>query len=393
MAQIPVSGPWITAKEVAYVTEAVSTAWYGKANKYHDLFEKNFAAYLGTRFAVCLPSCTSAIHLALLALGVGPGDEVIVPDITWIASAAPISYVGATPVFADINPRTWCLSAAALEECLTPRTRAVIPVDLYGGMPEWQAIRAVADLYGLAVIEDAAEALGSEYHGKKAGSLGDVGVFSFHGSKTLTTGEGGMLVTDRPEIYERVLFLRDHGRRPGDKMFWNTEVAYKYKMSSMQAALGVAQLERIEELVERKRQIFAWYQEELAGVEGLTLNFEAEGTNNTYWMVTAVLAEELGLGKERVMELMQEYGIDCRPFFHPLSSLPAYRHLPAAHEAWIRNPVSYRTSPYGVNLPSGLNLTAAQVRSVSQTLQGILTDGVPRVPPLYHPTAQVMEGR
>ena len=216
MERIPVSGPWITAKEVAYVSEAVATAWYGQANKYHELFEQNFAAYLGVRFAVCLPSCTSAIHLALLALGVGPGDEVIVPDITWIATAAPISYVGATPVFADIDPKTWCLSAASLEECITPRTRAVIPVDLYGGMPDWEAIRAVADLYGLAVIEDAAEALGSEYRSRQAGSLGDVGVFSFHGSKTLTTGEGGMLVTDRPEIYERVLFLRDHGRRPGD---------------------------------------------------------------------------------------------------------------------------------------------------------------------------------
>jgi perosamine synthetase len=393
MDHIPVSGPWITAKEVAYVTEAVSTAWYGQANKYHDLFEQNFAAYLGTKFAICLPSCTSAIHLALLALGVGPGDEVIVPDITWIASAAPISYVGATPVFADIDPRTWCLSAAALEECITPRTRAVIPVDLYGGMPDWEAIRTVADLYGLAVIEDAAEALGSEYQGRKAGSLGDVGVFSFHGSKTLTTGEGGMLVTDRADIYERVLFLRDHGRRPQDKMFWNTEVAYKYKMSSMQAALGVAQLERIEELVERKRQIFTWYQEELAGVEGLTLNLEAEGAKNTFWMVTAVLAEELGLGKERVIALMQENGIDCRPFFYPLSSLPAYENLPAAQEARKRNRLSYRISPYGVNLPSGLGLTAGQVRFVSQTLQSIVAGGVPRVAPLYQPTAQVMEGR
>jgi perosamine synthetase len=392
MEAIPVSGPSITAKEIAYVTEAVSSAWYGQANKYHDLFEKKFAAYLGVKFAVCLPSCTSAIHLALLALGVGPGDEVIVPDITWIASAAPISYVGATPVFADINPHTWCLSAAALEECITPRTRAVIPVDLYGGVPDWEAIRAVADLYGLAVIEDAAEALGSEYHGRKAGSLGDVGVFSFHGSKTLTTGEGGMLVTDRPEIYERVLFLRDHGRRPEDKMFWNTEVAYKYKMSSMQAALGVAQLERVDELVERKRQIFAWYQQGLAGVEGITLNFEAEGIKNTFWMVTAILAEQLGLSKERFIGLMKEHGIDCRPFFYPLSSLPAYRKVPQALEARRRNIVSYRISPHGVNLPSGLNLTAAQVRYVSQTLQDIL-GSVLRATSLYHHAAHLMEAR
>jgi perosamine synthetase len=260
-------------------------------------------------------------------------------------------------------------------------------------VPDWEAIRAVADLYGLAVIEDAAEALGSEYRGRKTGSLAEVGVFSFHGSKTLTTGEGGMLVTDRPEIYERVLFLRDHGRRPGDKMFWNTEVAYKYKMSSLQAALGVAQLERVAELVERKRQIFAGYQEELAEVKGLSLNYEADGTKNTYWMVTATLAVELGLSKERVIELMKEHGIDCRPFFYPLSSLPAYQELPSVYETRRRNLVSYRISPYGVNLPSGLNLTAEQVRYVSQILQSILAGRVPRVSSLYHPAAHPMAGR
>ena len=392
MENIPVSGPWITQKEIAYVTEAVSSAWYGNANKYHDLFEKKFADYLGVKFAVSLPSCTSAIHLALLALGVGPGDEVIVPDITWIATAAPITYVGATPVFADIDPHTWCLAAASLEECITPRTKAVIPVDLYGGLPDWEALRTVAARYNLAVIEDAAEALGSEYQGKKAGSLGDVGVFSFHGSKTLTTGEGGMLVTDIPEVYERVLFLRDHGRRPGDKMFWNTEVAYKYKMSSMQAALGLAQMERIEELVERKRAIFSWYQQELQGVEDLTLNAEPPGTKNTFWMVTAVLAEELGWGKEQLIERMRENGVDCRPFFYPLSSLPAYRDLLATQQARRRNRISYQISPFGVNLPSGMNMTPGKARHVGETLASII--GIARQPvsPADHQTAHLMEG-
>jgi perosamine synthetase len=392
MEKIPVSGPWITQKEIAYVTEAVSSAWYGAANKYHDLFENKFGEYLGVKFAVSLPSCTSAIHLALLALGVGPGDEVIVPDITWIATAAPISYVGATPVFADIDPHTWCLSAASLEECITPRTKAVIPVDLYGGMPDWDAIRAVAARHNLAVIEDAAEAIGSEYHGRKAGSLGDVGVFSFHGSKTLTTGEGGMLVTDREDIYQRVLCLRDHGRKPGDKMFWNTEIAYKYKMSSMQAALGLAQLERIAELVDRKRRIFSWYQQELPEADGLSLNYEAPLTKNTYWMVTVVLAAELGWGKEQMIELMGDDGIDCRPFFYPLSSLPAYQDLLPAQQARRRNRVSYQTSPYGVNLPSGMNMTSGKARYVSQTLRGIIGGGVRRVTPAYRQTAHLMEG-
>jgi perosamine synthetase len=241
-------------------------------------------------------------------------------------------------------------------------------------MPDWDAIRDVARRHGIAIIEDAAEAIGSEYKGRKAGSLGDTGVFSFHGSKTLTTGEGGMLVTNREDIYHRVLFLRDHGRKPGE--FWNTEVAYKYKMSSMQAALGLAQLERIEELIARKRQIFAWYWEELSDIDGITLNYEAPGTKNTYWMVTAVLDPSWGIEKERLIALLGERNIDSRPFFYPLSSLPAYEHLEQAKQARQRNQVSYRISPYGVNLPSALNLTEEKVRYVCDVLRDILQNRV-----------------
>jgi perosamine synthetase len=372
MERIPVSGPWITAKEIEYVTDAVTNAWYEKANVYHARFEEAFAAYLGVRFAIALPSCTSAIHLSLLALGIGPGDEVVVPDITWIATAAPVSYLGATPVFADIDSQTWCLSARSFEACVTSKTKAVIPVDLYGNMPDMDAIRAVARRNGVAIVEDAAEAIGSEYSGKKAGSLGDAGVFSFHGSKTLTTGEGGMLVTDREDLYRRALFLRDHGREPGDKMFYNTEVAYKYKMSSLQAALGLAQLQRIDELLLRKRQIFGWYQEELGAVEGLTLNQQAHGTKNSYWMITAVLDERFGVKNEHLMEWMGEKGIDCRVFFRPLSSLPAYEHMEQASRARQRNRTSYQLSPYGLNLPSALNLTREQVAYVCDVLKALL---------------------
>src|SRR4051794_27541734 len=228
--KIPVAGPSITDKEVAYVTEAAATAWFENANAFVERFEQGFEEYLGVRHAMALPSCTSAIHLSLAALDIGPGDEVILPDVTWIASAAPISYVGATPVFADIDPQTWCLAAGSFEECLTPHTKAVIPVDLYGNMPDMQALCQIASRSGVAIVEDAAEAIGSEFQGRKAGSFGSAGVFSFHGSKTLTTGEGGMLVTDSEALYQRVLFLRDHGRKPGEKLFFNTEIGYKYKM-------------------------------------------------------------------------------------------------------------------------------------------------------------------
>lgn len=374
MVRIPVSGPSITEREIRYVTDAVTNAWYSQANVYNDRFEAAFAGYLNLPYAISLPSCTSAIHLALMALGVGPGDEVIVPDCTWIASAAPVTYVGATPVFADIDPQSWCLCPKSLEACVTPRTKAVIPVDLYGNMADWQAILEVAQRCKLAVIEDAAEAAGAEYAGRKAGSFGDAGVFSFHGSKTLTTGEGGMLVTKNKDLRDRALFLRDHGRPPGDRMFHNTEVAWKYKMSSLQAALGLAQLERIDELVARKREVFQWYQEELGSLPGIQLNQEAPNTKSVYWMVTAVLDPGFDLPKVKLMEQLSGQGIDTRPFFHPLSSLPAYQSSPEAAKARERNHASYRISPWGINLPSGLNLGRQDVQRVAHSFKAILRE-------------------
>ena len=352
----------------------MTNAWHSNANIYHERFEKNFATYLGMKHAITLPSCTSAIHLSLLTLGIGRGDEVIVPDATWIASAAPITYVGATPVFADIDEKTWCLSAASFEECITPRTKAVIPVDLYGNMPHMDAILEVAQRHNIAVIEDAAEAVGAEYKDKKAGSFGETGVFSFHGSKTLTTGEGGMLVTDRDDIHDRALFLRDHGRRPGDTAFWNQEVGYKYKMSSMQAALGLAQLERIDELMNIKREIFHWYTEELSDIGGLTLNPQPPTTKNAFWMITALLDPGRGIKKGYLQCQLTERNIDSRPFFSPLSSIPAYQHLKQANEARQRNYVSYRICPYGINLPSALNLDHERVKYVCTVLKEIISN-------------------
>ena len=369
MERIPVSGPWITQKEIEYVTDAVTNAWYSQANVYHERFEAAFARYIGRSYALALPSCTSALHLALLAAGVRAGDEVIVPEGTWIATSAPISYVGAEPVFADIDPQSWCLDVHSFRACITPRTKAVIAVDLYGNLPDMQALLEVAEQHGIAVIEDAAEAIGAEYAGRKAGSFGLAGVFSFHGSKTLTTGEGGMLLTDDQRVYERCLFLRDHGRQPGDKTFWNLEVAYKYRMSSMQAALGLAQLERVDELVARKREIFSWYVEQLGDCDLLTLNHEPDGVKSIYWMVTAIVEPSLGLSKLELMERLSQDGIDCRPFFHPLSSLPAYSTSPHATTARQRNSHAYRIGAAGINLPSGFNMTQEKVAYVCACLR------------------------
>ena len=371
--RIPVAGPSITQREIDYVKDAVTRCWYQDANVYHERFQQAFADYIGVKHALALPSCTSAIHLALTALGVGPGDEVIVPESTWIASAAPITYLGATTVFADVDEETWCLSADSLEQALTARTKAVVAVDLYGGMPNYRELRRICDARGIAIVEDAAQAIGSEFDGKQAGNLGDVGTFSFHGSKTLTTGEGGMLVTNRDDIRRRAKQLQDHGQNPELDLYLNEEVGFKYKMSAMQAALGLAQLERIDELVALKRRIFEWYRQELSGIEGLGLNREPQGTKNSYWMVTATLDERFDLPKTRLMASLRAEGIDTRPFFYPLSSLPAFRSQGGEARWRRRNPTAYRVSAQAINLPSALSLTREDVSRVCGALRTQLT--------------------
>ena len=358
---LAVAGPSITDHEVDLVTAAVRSAWYESAGEVNDRFESSFADYVGRRHAVSLPSCTSALHLALAALDVGAGDEVIVPDATWIASSAPISYVGATLVFADVDPLTWCVDGRVVSDLITERTRAVIAVDLYGSMADFHGLRSVCDPLGIAVIEDAAEAIGSAVQDRLAGSFGIASTFSFHGSKTLTTGEGGMLVTDDDSLHARVLHLRDHGRRPGDTTFFNTEVGFKYQMSSLQAALGQAQLDRIDELVTAKRRLFGWYQERLCETDALTLNAEPAGTTNSYWMTTVVVDQAVPVERDELADRLAAAGISTRPFFHPLSALPAYADAADGPRARAANSVSRALGERGINLPSALRLSENDV--------------------------------
>ncbi len=370
--KIPIAGPWITDHEVAAVTEAARSSWYGDAGRHVHEFEDRFANYVGRRFGIALPSATAGIHLSLLALGVGPGDEVVVPDATWIASAAPISYVGAVPRFVDVDPESWCVDPVEVAAAMSKRTRAVIAVDLYGGMPDMHELARVCDEHGVAVVEDAAEAIGSRYRGRRAGGFGVTSVFSFHGSKTLTTGEGGMVVTDDEALAGRMRLFADHGRRPDDTAFYNQVVAHKYKMSAVQAALGLAQLDRVDELVAKKRQIFGWYRQLLGNRADLLLNREPVGVENSYWMTTAVLDDRGGLTERSLAAMLDEEGIATRPFFHPLSSLPAYSSMPGIAEVRNRNVVSARLGTYGINLPSALSLDEDLVAQVCAELVRVI---------------------
>lgn len=339
MSRIFYTKPSIGELELEYVTDAVSNGWGERCYDYVHRLQEKFASYIGAPYAIATSSCTGALHLGLRALGIGPGDEVILADSNWIASAAPIFYVGATPVVVDVLEDSWCLDPVAVRAAITPSTRAIIAVHLYGNLAAMDELRSIADAYGLALIEDAAEALGSRFHGRMAGSLSTFSVFSFHGTKVMTTGEGGMLVTADAELAQRVEQLNNHGRAAGDmRQFWPSELGYKYKMSNLQAALGCAQLERIEELVLRKREIFAFYREHLlAALPGARMNPQPCDCRNSYWMPTLVLPPDVSVTLPDLLERLRREGIDARIFFQPLSDTPVFAELvcrptPMAHD-------------------------------------------------------------
>ena len=376
-ARIPVAGPVITDEDVALVADAARNGWYENATTYISEFERLVADYCGVQYAVAVSHATSAIHLACAVAGIKAGDEVIAPDATWIASVAPIYQTGADAVLVDVDPETWCLDPAAVERAVTPRTKAILGVDLYGSMCDWPALRRIAEKHDLILIEDAAEALGSELDGRRAGSFGDMSILSFHGSKTVTTGEGGMLLTDSEAHYRRALFLRDHGRTSVAgryQMFNNTEIAFKYKMSAVEAALGVGQMRRIDALVAYKRNTFSWYAARLRNQPGIRINAEPANVRNCFWMPTVILNQSLRVTKHELMEGLDRRGIDTRPVFTPLTSMQAFENRPAALRFAEVNAVSYEIGAYGVNLPSSARTTEADVTYVCDSLLKILHD-------------------
>jgi len=345
-SRIHYTKPSITDLEVQYATDAAANGWGEQCYAYIDRFEKLFKEHLGVEYVIATSSCTGALHMGMAALGIGPGDEVILADTNWIATASPIVNLGAKPVFVDILSDSWCIDPEKAEAAITPRTKAIIAVHLYGNLCDMDKLLAIGEKHGIPIIEDAAEAIGSVYHGKRAGSMGKFGAFSFHGTKTLTTGEGGIFVTNDAELYERVLTLSNHGRaRSQTKQFWPDMVGFKYKMSNIQAAIGCAQMVRIDELISRKREILAIYKKELLGVRGITMNPEPEGIINGAWMPTVVFTPETGVTSDRLQAVFAEENVDARVFFWPLSGLELF-----IEEKQNLN--SFEIHKYSMNLPS-----------------------------------------
>lgn len=370
MSTIHMAGPWITEHEIKTVEDAMRNGWYEHAYEYVERFQKEFAAYHGRAYALMTPNCTTAIHLLLTGLGITDDDEVIVPECTWIASAAAVHYLRAKTVFADIDTNDWCLDPASVEARITPRTKAIIAVGLFGNMPQLDELSAIAKKHGIHLVEDAAESLGSTYKGIKSGKFGVGSVFSFHRTKTLTTGEGGMLLLDDEDLYKRCSLLRDHGRRPGGRMYYNDEITYKYMPFNVQAALGYAQFTRLHELVARKREIFAMYKERLADVPDLQFNAEPPHVLNAIWITGLVFGPSHRMTKPDAIQRLGALGVPARPFFYPLSSLPAYGNQEATYAPL--NPRAYDISSRGINLPGAFNLTTDQIDTVCDGIKKIL---------------------
>lgn len=369
MKPIYMAGPWITELEIKTVEDAMCNGWYENAYTYVEKFQKEFAAYHDRKYGIMTPNCTTSIHLLLTAMGIKEGDEVIIPECTWIATAAPVTYLRATPVFCDIESENWCSDPQSVKRCITDKTKAIIVVDLFGNMPYMDELKKISKENGIPLVEDAAEALGSKYNEVRAGKFGIGSVFSFHRTKTITTGEGGMLILDDEKLYERCMFLRDHGRVKGIPYF-NSEVTYKYMPFNLQAALGYAQLQRIEELVERKRLLLKMYKERLSDIPDLQFNSERTGVYNGVWVTGLVFGKSHRMTKKKAMEELEKMGLPARPFFYPLSSLPAY---PGYKDKYFENnPVAYDISSRGLNLPCAFNLTEDQIDVYCNSIRKIL---------------------
>jgi perosamine synthetase len=354
--RISIAAPLLAGNELAYVTECIKTNWISSQGKYVRLFEELFSEYHKDYPALAVSNGTVALHLALVALGIGKSDEVLVPDLTFAASINAIIYTGATPVIVDVDPNSWNLNVDKVESLITPKTKAIMPVHLYGNPCNMEAIVALAKRYNLFVIEDCAEALGSYYNDQPVGIFGDASTFSFYGNKTITTGEGGMIVFKNKEVAERAAMLRDHGMKK-TKRYWHEEVGFNYRLTNIQAAIGVAQFERLDEFVTAKRRIAKVYNEFLGFSKYFQLPLEEEGTVNSYWLYTCLVKPEAPFSRDELIQFLGKNGIETRPVFYPMHIMPPYTIFGKAEN--LKN--SQLISDCGISLPSSVNLSEVEL--------------------------------
>lgn len=364
--KIPVCEPEITEEDIQKVSECVRSTWISGISPYVEEFEEKFAQFCGCKYGIATNSGTTALHLALATLGIGRNDQVIMPTLTMIATPNSASYLGASPVLEDAEYSTWNMRTDQLKERLTRITKAIIPVHTYGHPVDFDPLYEFAEKHNLKIIEDAAEAHGALYKNRKIGSLGDLACFSFYANKALTTGEGGMIVTNNEWISEKAKWLRAHAYGKEGKHFYHREIGYGYRMSGMQAALGLSQLNRVDKLILKRRRNARLYARNLKELEGkITLHPEASWAKNIYWMYSILVEDDCGVSRNELMRKLEMDGIETRTFFYPIHVQPIYSHL-----AWGRKfPIAEALSQKGVNLPSGTPLTKEQIEYVCECIR------------------------
>jgi len=362
---IPVAEPSMGEKELENLTKCIRTNWISSLGSFVNQFETEFSNYCGVKYGIATNSGTTALHLALEALGIGKGDEVIIPTFTMVATAFAVSYTGARNVFVDSEMNTWNLDLEEVREKISNKTKAIIAVHLYGHPVDMDPLLEIGEKEGIAIIEDAAEAHGAEYKGRKTGGMGRVGCFSLYGNKIITTGDGGMVVTDDPDIVEKARRLR-HFYCIGDTHFYHKTIAFNYKMSNLQAAVGVAQIQRLEEFIRIRRRNASIYNDLLENIDGITLPPEAEWAKNVYWMYSVLVEDDFGISRNKMVEELEKRGIETRAFFTPMHAQPCYKELKDNSF-----PVADELSRKGINLPSGSKLTREQIEYIVESIKSL----------------------
>ena len=365
---IPVCEPLLTGRELEYASDCLKTNWISSAGKYIPEFEKRFAEYCGCKYGISTTSGTTALHLALASLGIGPGDEVIMPAFTMAACAFAVIYTGAKPVLVDAERRTWNIDMAQLERRVTERTKAIMPVHIYGHPCHMDPVMEIAKRHSLFVVEDAAEAHGAEYKGIRVGSIGQLGCFSFYANKIITTGEGGMIVTNDAQLAEKARRLKDQAFSP-QRRFLHTSIGFNYRMTNVQAAIGLGQMEIIDRFVEMRRKNASLYSAGLKGIPGITLPEQMKWAKNVYWMFGILTDERLGVTRDSLMQKLKEKGVDTRTFFIPMHVQPAF--LDMGLFKGESYPVATELSERGLYLPSGSGLKSEEIDYICACVRSI----------------------